>query len=161
MFEVNAWNRLAMLGDSESGLFITQSCFGGITSIELAEKTNFESLFAGADNEKAVDNFNLRTEDLLTDFFSDIEDSSRGIILVTDTEIQASNEFFTCALARIRWTVVQQWTLLILTSSVIQEIQQNDEIRIFEIVKLEHKRLMRKASWKKIINRNLNPNLTQ
>ena len=83
LFVVNAWNRLAMLGDSESGLFITQSCFSGITSIELAKKTNFESLFAGADNEKAVYNFNLRTEDLLTDFFSDIEDSGRGIIFVT------------------------------------------------------------------------------
>ena len=60
--------------------------------MSLRKKTNFESLFAGADNEKAVDNFNLRTEDLLTDFFSDIEDSSRGIIVVTDTEIQARNE---------------------------------------------------------------------
>ena len=29
--------------------------------------SNFESLFAGADNEKAVDNFILRTDDLLTD----------------------------------------------------------------------------------------------
>ena len=92
MFVVNAWNRLAMLGDSESGLFITQSSFGGITSIELAEKTNFESLFAGADNEKAVDNFNLRTDHLLTDLFSDIEDYGRGIIFVTDTEIQVRNE---------------------------------------------------------------------
>ena len=35
-------------------------------SIELLEN-NFESLFAGADNEKAVDNFILRTDDLLTD----------------------------------------------------------------------------------------------
>ena len=92
MFVVNAWNRLAMSGDSESGLFITQSSFSGITSIELAEKTNFESLFAGADKEKAVDNFNSRTEELLTDLFSDIEDSGRGIIFVTDTEIQARNE---------------------------------------------------------------------
>ena len=30
LFVVNAWNRLAMLGDSESGLFITQSSFSGI-----------------------------------------------------------------------------------------------------------------------------------
>ena len=37
-------------------------------SIGLSEN-KFESLFAGADNEKAVDNFNLRTEDLLTDLF--------------------------------------------------------------------------------------------
>ena len=49
-----------MLSDLESELFITQSSFSGSTSIELSEN-NFESLFAGADNEKAVDNFNLRT----------------------------------------------------------------------------------------------------
>ena len=67
-------NRLAMLSDSESELFITQSSFSGSTSIELSEN-NFESLFAGADNEKAVDNFNLRTEDLLTDLFTGKEDS--------------------------------------------------------------------------------------
>ena len=58
-----------MLSDSESELFyITQSSFSGSTSIGLSEN-NFESSFAGADNEKAVDNFNLRTEDLLTDLF--------------------------------------------------------------------------------------------
>ena len=43
-------------GDSETELFITQSSFSGSTSIELSEN-NFESLFPGADNEKAVDNF--------------------------------------------------------------------------------------------------------
>ena len=43
-----------MLSDSESELFITPSSFSGSTSIELSEN-NFESLFAGADNEKAVD----------------------------------------------------------------------------------------------------------
>ena len=59
LLAVNARNRLAMLKDSESELFITQSSFSGSTSIELSEN-NFESLFAGADNEKAVDNFNLR-----------------------------------------------------------------------------------------------------
>ena len=80
-----------MLSDSESELFITQSSFSGGTSIELSEN-NFETLFAGADNEKAVDNFNLRTEDLLTDLFTDKEDSGRGITTVTDTEIQARNE---------------------------------------------------------------------
>ena len=52
-----------MLSDSESELFITQSSFSGSTSIEFPEN-NFESLFAGADNEKAVANFNLRTEDV-------------------------------------------------------------------------------------------------
>ena len=82
-----------MLSDSESELFITQSSFSGSTSgsIELSEN-KFESLFAGADNEKAVDNFNLRTEDLLTDIFIDKEDSGRGITTVTDKEIQARNE---------------------------------------------------------------------
>ena len=80
-----------MLSDSESELFITQSSLSGSTSIELLEN-NFESLFAGADNEKAVDNFNLRTEDLFTDLFTDKEDSSRGITTVIDKEIQARNE---------------------------------------------------------------------
>ena len=42
-----------MLSDSESELFITQSSFSGGTSIELSEN-NFESLFAGADNEKEL-----------------------------------------------------------------------------------------------------------
>ena len=52
-----------MLSDSESELFLTQSSFSGSTSIELSENS-FEFLFAGADNEKAVDKLNLRTEDL-------------------------------------------------------------------------------------------------
>ena len=60
-----------MLSDSESELFITQSSFSGSRSIDLSEN-NFESLFADADNERAVDNFNLR-----------------GIITVSDKEIQA------------------------------------------------------------------------
>ena len=77
---VNARNRLAMLSDSESELFITQSSFSGSRSIDLSEN-NFESLFSDADNEKAVDNFNLRTEDLFTDVFTDKEDSGRGILL--------------------------------------------------------------------------------
>ena len=77
-----------MLSDSESELFITQSSFSGSRSIDLSEN-NFESLFADADNEKAVDNFNLRTEDLFTDVFKDEEDSGRGIITVSDKEIQA------------------------------------------------------------------------
>ena len=68
-----------MLSDSESQLFITQSSFSGSRSIDLSEN-NFESLFADADNEKAVDNFNLRTEDLFTDVFTDKGDSGRGII---------------------------------------------------------------------------------
>ena len=80
-----------MLSDSESELFITQSSFSGSRSIDLSEN-NFESLFADADNEKAVDNFNLRTEDLFTDVFTDKEDSGRGIITVSDKEIQARNE---------------------------------------------------------------------
>ena len=49
-----------MLSDSESELFVTQASFSGSRSIDLSEN-NFESLFAEADNEKAVDNFNLRT----------------------------------------------------------------------------------------------------
>ena len=88
MLVVNARNRLAMLSDSESELFITQSSFSCSRSSDLSEN-NFESLFADADNEKAVDNFNLRTEDLSTDVFTDKEDSGRGIITVSDKEIQA------------------------------------------------------------------------
>ena len=88
---MNARNRLTMLSNSESELFITQSSFSGSRSIDLSEN-NFESLFADADNEKAVDNFNLRTEDLFTDVFTDKEDSGRGIITVSDKEIQARNE---------------------------------------------------------------------
>ena len=53
LFVVIVRNRLAMLSDSESELFITQSSFSGSTSIEVSEN-NFESLFAGADNEKAA-----------------------------------------------------------------------------------------------------------
>ena len=63
-----------MLSDSESELFVTQSSSSGSTSIDLSEN-NFKYLFAGANNEKAVDTFNLRTEDLLTDLFIDKEDS--------------------------------------------------------------------------------------
>ena len=69
-----------MLSDSESELFITQSCFSGSTSIELSEN-NFESFFACADNEKPVDNFILRTVDLLNDLFTDKEDSAEGSLL--------------------------------------------------------------------------------
>ena len=77
-----------MLGDSESEVLITQSSLSGSTSIELSEN-NFESLFADADNEKAVDNFNLRTEDLVTDLFTHKEDYGLGItVTVTDMEIQ-------------------------------------------------------------------------
>ena len=70
--------------------FVTQSSFSGSTLFELSEN-NFEPLFVGANNEKAVDNFNLRTEDLLTDLFTDKEDSGRGITTVSDKEIQARN----------------------------------------------------------------------
>ena len=53
-----------MLSYSESELFITWSSYSASDSpsIELSEN-NFESLFAGADNEKAVENSNLRTKD--------------------------------------------------------------------------------------------------
>ena len=80
-----------MLSASESELFITKSSFSGSTSIELSEN-NFEYLFAGANNEKAVDNYNLRTEDILTDLFTHKEDSGKGVTAVTDKEIQARNE---------------------------------------------------------------------
>ena len=88
---MNARNRLAMLSYSESELFITQSSFSSSTSIELLEN-NFESLFAGADNRRAVDNFNFLIEDLLTNPFTGKEDSRQGIATVTDREIHARNE---------------------------------------------------------------------
>ena len=80
-----------MLSDSESELFVTQSSFSGSRSIDLWEN-NFESLFADTDDEKVVDNFNLRTDDLFKDVFTDKENSGRGIITVSDKEIQARNE---------------------------------------------------------------------
>ena len=52
-----------------------------------APQLSFRETTAGADNEKTIGNFNLRTEDLLTDC---------GITTVTDKEIQARN------VARIR-----------------------------------------------------------
>ena len=86
-----------MLSDSESELFIAQSSFSGSRSIDLSEN-NFESLFADADNEKAVDNFNLRTEDFFfTDVFTDKEDSGRGIITVSDKEIHARSSILVIA----------------------------------------------------------------
>ena len=83
-----------MLSDSESELSVYYSFEVVLVAAPLIalSENNFESLFAGADNEKAVDNFNLRTEDLLTDLFTHKEDSSRGITTVTDKEIQARNE---------------------------------------------------------------------
>ena len=77
---MKARNRLAMLSDSESELFITQSSFSGSRSIDLSEN-NFESLFADADNEKAVDNFNLRTEDLLPTFLQIKKIPAEGSLL--------------------------------------------------------------------------------
>ena len=69
-----------MLSDSESELFVTQSSFSGSRSIDLLEN-NFESLFVDGDNEKEVDNFNLRTEDLFTDVFTDKKIPAEGSLL--------------------------------------------------------------------------------
>ena len=65
----NSLKNLAVWSDSESEVepFITRTkVTGGRTAIELSEN-NFESSFAGADNEQAVDNFNFRNDDLSTD----------------------------------------------------------------------------------------------
>ena len=56
--------------ESEVEPFITQTEAALVAvlsshAIELSEN-NFESSFAGADNEQAVDNFNFRTKDLST-----------------------------------------------------------------------------------------------
>ena len=59
-------------------------------TIELSGK-QFESLFARADNEQAVDKFNSRTEELLTTCLQ-IKTCRRGITTVADKEIQARNE---------------------------------------------------------------------
>ena len=87
---MNARNRLALLSDSESELFATQSSFSGSRSSDLSEN-NFESLFADADNERAVDNFNLRTEDVFIDVFTDKGDSRRGIITVSQKKTLLSS----------------------------------------------------------------------
>ena len=58
------------------------SSVSGGPAIELSEN-NFESSFAGADNEQAVDNFNFGTEDLSINLFTDKEDSGWGIHAVT------------------------------------------------------------------------------
>lgn len=59
-------------------MFITKSSFSGSTSSALSAN-NFESLFAVANNEEAVENYNLRTKDLLTERFTHKEDSCLGI----------------------------------------------------------------------------------
>ena len=45
------------------------------------------ALFAGAENEQRVDNFNFRTEDLLTDLFTVKEDFGRGITTISEARI--------------------------------------------------------------------------
>ena len=67
----NSLKSLAVSSDSDLSKvepFITQtkSSFNSGTAIELSEN-NFDSSFAGADNEQAVDNFNFRTKELSTD----------------------------------------------------------------------------------------------
>ena len=63
LFAVNARNSLKSQKQSRLLLRLKQlRC----TAIELSEN-NFESSFAGADNEQAVNNFNFCTDDLSTD----------------------------------------------------------------------------------------------
>ena len=62
--------------------------FRGGAIVDQLSENNFESLFAGADNEKAVDIFSLRTVDLYTHE----DDSGRGITTVADKDIQTRNE---------------------------------------------------------------------
>ena len=63
-----------------------------VAAPQLSFRKTTLNLFAGANNEKVVDNFNLRTEDLLTDLFTDKEDPGRGITTVSYKEIQARND---------------------------------------------------------------------
>ena len=63
-----------------------------MAELQLSCQKTTLSLFVGADNEKAVDNFNLHNADLLTDLLRDREDSVQWITTVTDKEIQARNE---------------------------------------------------------------------
>jgi len=88
-----------MLSDSESELFVTQSSFSGSRSIDLSEN-NFESLFADADNEKAVDNFNLRTEDLFTGVFTVESDEplTKKICKCVPKENTAQFNFSSCSI---------------------------------------------------------------
>ena len=76
---------------SQTSVFITKSSFSGSTSSALSAN-NFESLFAVANNEEAVDDYNLRTKDLLTERFTHKEDSCQGITTVTHKEIQTRYE---------------------------------------------------------------------
>ena len=87
---MNARNSLAMLSDSESELFITQSSFNGSTSIELSEN-NFESLFVGAGNEKKQLKFSVYAPRIFLHIQKN--DSGRWMITtLTDQEIQTRNE---------------------------------------------------------------------
>ena len=88
-----------MLSDSESELFVTQSSFSGSRSIDLSEN-NFESLFADADNKKAVDNFNLRTENIFTEVFTveSYEPPTKKICKCAPKEDTAQFNFSNCSI---------------------------------------------------------------
>ena len=64
LFAVNARNSLK--SQKQSRLLLKLRQLRCSTAIEHSE-SNYESSFAGANNEQAVDNFNFRTDDLSTD----------------------------------------------------------------------------------------------
>ena len=79
----------------ESELFITQSCFSGGTAIELSEN-NLKTLFAVQTTSKqlTISNSAQRIPVNRPQSFRQIKktDSGRGIITVSDKEIQVRNE---------------------------------------------------------------------
>ena len=77
-----------MLSDSESELLLLKAVSAAAGQLPF-RKTTLNLYLRMQTTRKAVDNFNLPTEDLFTDVFTDKEDSGRGIITVSDKEIQA------------------------------------------------------------------------
>ena len=75
-----------MSSDSKPELLLLKQFWRSRTAIELSGN-NFESSFAGAGTQRAVENFNFLTEDLLTELFTVKEDFGWGITTVTTKEI--------------------------------------------------------------------------
>ena len=74
-----------MSSDSEPELFITQAVLAEVLQLRFRE--TILNLPLWVQSERAVYNFNFRTEDLLTDLFIDKEDFGWGITTVTTKKI--------------------------------------------------------------------------
>ena len=73
-----------MSSDSEPELFITQAVLAEVLQLRFRETILNLPLWC---SQRAVDNFNFRTEDLLTDLFIDKEDFGWGITTITTKEV--------------------------------------------------------------------------